>query len=95
VDGTLIAISKPKLTISNLYQEAEVMANKIKTDGLLSSWTTEPEPRTEQAEKKRPEPVEAKALIEKVITSPFQRAKLGAGDMFLSAEVIPAVRAVN
>ncbi len=71
------------------------MANKIKTDGLLSSWTMEPEPRTEQAEKKRPEPADEKALVEKVFISPFQRVKLGAGDIFLAAEAIPAVRAVN
>ena len=71
------------------------MANKIKTDGLLSSWTTEPEPKTEQAEEKRPEPVEKETLIDKIIKSPFQRAKSGAGDIFLASEAIPAVRAVN
>jgi len=69
------------------------MARMIKMKGLLSFRQTEPDPRTrEQTGSNKIAEANKNGKPEK---TPFQRAKSGAGDIFLASEAVPTVRAVN
>ncbi|HDS29881.1 MAG TPA: hypothetical protein ENN67_02430 [Firmicutes bacterium] len=66
----------------------------VKIKGLLRFRDSQAEPREKQTEKKD-ESLEAMRTETIREMPPFQRAKQGAGDIFLAPEVVPILRVAN
>ena len=70
------------------------MAKLVKLQGLLRFQDSDSEPRTKKA-KRSQESLNVMRTEPSQKLSPFQRAKQGAGEMFLAAEVIPDLKLAN